>query len=101
MNDFINLRKIESYLDNSFIVLTNDYNIYHYSNNYYSLITISPNLIIEDIASGDDHTLIQTNQGLLSFGANTNNLTLKKLYSNISTFFFIKRNKLQQYKSKP
>ena len=91
INDFINLRKIESYLDNSFIVLTNDYNIYHYSNNYYSLITISPNLIIEDIASGDDHTLIQTNQGLWSFGANTNNLTLKKGYSNINSFYTAQR----------
>ena len=84
INNFINLRKIESYLDNSFIVLTNDNYIYHYVNNNYNIITLSPNLIIEDIASGDDHTILQTNQGLWSFGGNTNNLTLKKGYSTIN-----------------
>jgi hypothetical protein len=82
INNFINLRRIESYLDNSFIVLTNNNNLYYYSNNNYSPITTSPNLIIEDIASGDDHTIIQTNDGIWSFGGNTNNLTFKKGYSN-------------------
>jgi len=86
INNFINLRKIESYLDNSFVVLTNNNNLYHYSNNNYSPITTSPNLIIEDIASGDDHTIIQTNDGLWSFGGNTNNLTFKKGYSNNNSF---------------
>jgi hypothetical protein len=86
INNFINLRKIESFLDNSYIVLTNDYKIYHYYNNNYSPITIEPNLIIEDISSGDDHTLIQTNQGLWSFGANNNNLTFKKGYSTNNGF---------------
>ena len=83
INDFINLHKIETYLDNSFIVLTNNNLLYRYINNFYSIITLPPNLIIEDIASGDDHTIIQTNQGLWSFGENTNNLTFKKGYSNI------------------
>jgi len=79
INNFTNLRKIESYLDNSFIVLTNDNKLYHYTNNN-SIITIPP-LIIQDISSGDDYTILQTNQGLWSFGANTNNLTFKKGYS--------------------
>jgi len=80
IDNFINLRKIETYLDNTFIILTNDYKLYYYKNNY-SIITLPPNLIIEDMASGDEHTILQTNQGLWSFGGNTNNLTLKKGYS--------------------
>ena len=86
INDFTNLRKIESYLDNSFIVLTDNNLIYHYKNNLYSIITLSPQLIIEDMASGDDHTILQTNQGVWSFGSNDNNLTFKKGYSNVVSF---------------
>ncbi len=89
INNFINLRKIECYLDNSYIVLTNDYKIYHYYNNNYLPITIENNLIIEDFASGDDHTIVQTNQGLWSFGANTNNLTFKKGYSTTNNSYSI------------
>jgi hypothetical protein len=100
-NNFINLKKIETYLDNSFIVLTNDNRLYYYYDNFYSPITIPSSTLIEDIVSGDDHTLIKTNDGLWSFGGNTNNLTFKKGYSTYQNFTIaMKINYFNNYKIK-
>ena len=92
INNFNNPRKIESFINNSLVIL-NENNVYFWNNSYSSITFLnqSPNLIIEDVVSGDDYSLIQTNQGLWSFGANTNNLTFKKGYSSTNDFLIAQK----------
>ena len=84
-NDII---KIETYNDYTYIVLALDNNVYTYDsiNNIYVKITfdiLEPNIIrkIKDISSGNNHTLILTDDGVWSFGyINVNTFTYKKGY---------------------
>jgi len=86
-NDII---KIETYNDNTYVVLASNNKIYYYDGNIYTEIIFNPiqtnQIKIKDISSGDNHTLILTENGVWSFGyTNTNNFTYKKGYSNEST----------------
>jgi len=78
-----NIIRIETYIDNTYVVLTQSNEIFYFNGTTYQSITFTSSiqpLIIYDFSSGDNHTIVLTNQGVWSFGSNVNNLTYKKGY---------------------
>jgi hypothetical protein len=84
-NDII---KIDTYFDNTYIVLTKSNSLFHFNGSIFTPIifnNISPSVII-DFSCGDCHTLILTNLGVYSCGyININTATYKKGYINEGT----------------
>jgi hypothetical protein len=83
-NDVI---KIDTYFDNTYIILTNSNSLYHYNGTTYTQITFNNSNeipLIKDFSTGDCHTLILTQLGVWSCGyININNNTYKKGYQTI------------------
>jgi hypothetical protein len=83
-NNLNNIIKIDTYNDTTYVVLTAQNLLYHFNGTTFTQITFnnSSSLIIKDFSTGNNHTLILTDNGVWSCGyINVNNLTFKKGYT--------------------